>query len=227
MHSAVQVEIPQIELSHAAWYRITKRLFDLVVAALLLICLLPLFLVCALLVRRSSPGPILFRQRRVGARGREFTFLKFRSMRVDADPALHREYVAKFINGAAEKHSGSKGTMFKLVEDPRVTPAGRWLRRTSLDELPQLINVLRGEMSLVGPRPPIPYELEHYQPEHLRRLAVKPGITGLWQINGRSQTTFEEMIALDLEYIQRASFMTDARILLKTIPVVIAQHGAQ
>ncbi|HLT18153.1 MAG TPA: sugar transferase [Thermomicrobiales bacterium] len=227
MYNAARVELAQIELNQAFWYRLAKRLFDLTGAALLLVCLSPVFLVCALLVRFSSPGPILFRQQRVGARGREFTFLKFRSMRVDADPALHREYVARFINGAAEQQAGANGSMYKLVHDPRVTPVGRWLRRTSLDELPQLINVLRGEMSLVGPRPPIPYELEHYRPEHLRRLAVKPGITGLWQISGRSHTTFEEMVALDLEYIQRASFMTDLGILLRTVPVVLAQHGVQ
>ena len=227
MHSAVHVDVPQLELTHAVWYRITKRLFDVVMSVLLIVCLIPLFLVCAILVWRSSPGPILFRQRRVGALGREFTFLKFRSMRIDSDPALHREYVANFIKGTAKQHSGTNGTMYKLIGDPRVTPTGHWLRRTSLDELPQLINVVRGEMSLVGPRPPIPYELEHYKPEHLRRLAVKPGITGLWQISGRSQTTFEQMIALDLEYIQCASFITDLRILLKTVPVVISQHGAQ
>lgn len=227
MHSAVGVEISQFELAHPGWYRISKRLFDLAGSSILLLLLSPIFLVCAVMVRLSSPGPILFRQQRVGARGREFTFLKFRSMRVDADPAMHREYVANFIKGMAEQHSGSDGPMYKLVDDPRVTPAGRWLRKTSLDELPQLINVVRGEMSLVGPRPPIPYELEHYEPEHLRRLAVKPGITGLWQISGRSKTTFEEMIALDLEYIERASFKTDLSILVRTIPVVISQNGAQ
>jgi exopolysaccharide biosynthesis polyprenyl glycosylphosphotransferase len=227
MHTVVHLEIPQVEMNHAFRYRIVKRLFDIVGAAILLVCLAPLLLVCATLVWRSSPGPIFFRQQRVGALGREFTFLKFRSMRVDADPAIHREYVAKFIHGAAEQQASEQGSMYKLVEDPRVTPAGRVLRRTSLDELPQLINVLRGEMSLVGPRPPIPYELEHYRPEHLRRLAVKPGLTGLWQISGRSHTTFEEMIALDLQYIERASLLTDMQILLKTIPVVVGQHGAQ
>ncbi len=227
MQSIAQIEIPPIELRSSTWYRASKRLFDLVVASLLILVLLPVFLVCAFLVWRSSPGPILFRQPRVGVRGQKFTFLKFRSMRVDADPALHREYVAKFINGEAEQQTAENGPMFKLVVDPRVTPIGRVLRRTSLDELPQLFNVVRGTMSLVGPRPPIPYELEHYRPEHYRRLAVKPGITGLWQVSGRSHTTFEEMIALDLEYIRRASFLTDLRLLIKTIPVVLTQHGAQ
>lgn len=227
MQSAAHVEIPPIELGYSGWYRASKRIFDLVVASMLILCLIPVFLICAVLVWRSSPGPILFRQPRVGAQGREFTFLKFRSMRVDADPSIHREYVAKFINGQAEQYSAGKRTMFKLVEDPRVTRAGRFLRRTSLDELPQLFNVVRGNMSLVGPRPPIPYELENYRPEHYRRLAVKPGITGLWQVSGRSHTTFEEMIALDLEYIRRASLLTDLSVLIKTIPVVLNQRGAQ
>jgi exopolysaccharide biosynthesis polyprenyl glycosylphosphotransferase len=227
MQNVAHVEVPPFELSYSGWYRASKRLFDLVVASLLIVCLLPVFIVCAFLVWRSSPGPIIFRQPRVGVRGKEFLFLKFRSMRVDADPALHREYVAKFINGEAKQQQAENGSMFKLVEDPRVTRAGRWLRRTSLDELPQLFNVVRGNMSLVGPRPPIPYELEHYRPEHLRRLAVKPGITGLWQVSGRSQTTFEEMVALDLEYIRRASLLTDLQLLFRTIPVVLAQHGAQ
>lgn len=227
MQSVAHVEIPPIELGYSGWYKASKRLFDLVVASLLIALLVPVFLVCAVLVWRSSPGPVLFRQPRVGVRGREFMFLKFRSMRVDADPAIHREYVARFINGEAERQKAGDASMFKLVEDPRVTTAGRFLRKTSLDELPQLFNVVRGNMSLVGPRPPIPYELEHYRPEHYRRLAVKPGMTGLWQVSGRSHTTFEEMIALDLDYIRRASFLTDLRVLLKTIPVVLNQHGAQ
>jgi lipopolysaccharide/colanic/teichoic acid biosynthesis glycosyltransferase len=227
MQSVAHVEIPPIELRSSTWYRASKRLFDLVVASLLVLVLSPVFLVCAFLVWRGSPGPILFRQPRVGVQGREFTFLKFRSMRVDADPTLHREYVAKFINGEAEQQTTEKGSMFKLVEDPRVTRSGSFLRRTSLDELPQLFNVVRGNMSLVGPRPPIPYELEHYRPEHYRRLAAKPGITGLWQVSGRSHTTFEEMIALDLEYIRSASLLTDLRLLIRTIPVVLNQHGAQ
>ncbi len=227
MQSATHVEVPTTELGYSGWYRASKRIFDLVVASVLIVCLLPVFFFCAVLVWRSSPGPVLFRQPRIGAKGREFTFLKFRSMRVDADPSIHREYVAKFINGEAEQHKAGNGSMFKLVADPRVTRAGQFLRKTSLDELPQLFNVVRGNMSLVGPRPPIPYELENYRPEHYRRLAVKPGITGLWQISGRSHTTFEEMIALDLEYIRRASLLTDLSVLIKTLPVVLNQRGAQ
>jgi lipopolysaccharide/colanic/teichoic acid biosynthesis glycosyltransferase len=201
----------------------------LLVASLLIIILSPLMLVLAVLVWRSSPGPILFRQERVGAQGRRFQFLKFRSMRADADPTLHQQYVAAFIRGQAEKAAEGEGdaTLYKLSDDPRITPTGRWLRRTSLDELPQLFNVIHGEMSLVGPRPPIPYELEHYQKEQFRRLAVKPGITGLWQVSGRSRTTFDEMVDLDLDYIQDASFLTDLRILFKTIPVVFFDQSAR
>lgn len=227
MQGAVRVEIPPIDIVQAYWYRLSKRVFDIVIASLLVLVLLPVMCVCALMVWRSSPGPIFYRQQRIGAGGREFTFIKFRSMRSDADPALHREYVAAFIRGQAEQQQGTRGAMFKLVKDPRVTRIGHILRRTSLDELPQLFNVLRGQMSLVGPRPPIPYELEHYRMEHFRRLAVKPGMTGLWQVSGRSLTTFEEMVMLDLEYIQRASFLLDLRILFRTIPVVFGRHGAQ
>jgi exopolysaccharide biosynthesis polyprenyl glycosylphosphotransferase len=207
-------------------YPMVKRLFDVASAAILMVVLAPVLGLCALAVRLDSPGPVLFRQRRAGQDGRPFTMVKFRTMRVDADPALHREYAAAFIRGQARQHPvGTNGT-FKLVHDPRITAVGRWLRRTSLDELPQLWNVLKGEMSMVGPRPPIPYEIEHYQPAHLARLAVRPGITGLWQIGGRSDTTFEEMVALDLEYIRSRSLLLDLRILVATIPAVLSTKGA-
>jgi exopolysaccharide biosynthesis polyprenyl glycosylphosphotransferase len=226
MQRTAPAEMLILETSISLWRRLTKRLLDATLAALILLALLPLLAFCALAVWRSSPGPILFRQRRVGAGGREFTCFKFRTMRADADPALHRDYVTAFIAGEAERHEGAAVAVYKLVGDPRVTPAGRWLRRTSLDELPQLWNVLRGEMSLVGPRPPIPYEVARYRPEHLRRLAVKPGITGLWQVSGRNRTTFEEMVALDLAYIERSSFLFDLWILLRTLPVVFGYQGA-
>jgi exopolysaccharide biosynthesis polyprenyl glycosylphosphotransferase len=207
-------------------YLVVKRLLDLVVAALLLLVLAPLLLCCALAVRLDSPGPILFRQQRVGERGKVFTMLKFRSMTANVDPTPHREYVTAFIQGKATPQETERAKLFKLGNDRRITRVGRILRRTSLDELPQLWNVLRGEMSLVGPRPPILYELEHYQPAHLQRLAVKPGMTGLWQVSGRSQTTFEEMVALDLDYIRRRSLGLDLQILLRTIPVVLSRQGA-
>lgn len=213
-------------------YRLAKRIFDVTVAAALIVCLSPLFALCALAVRLSSRGPVIFRQDRVGEGGQPFTFLKFRSMFVSADSAPHREYAVAFIRGQArEQRAGLQAKrnvpLYKLSNDKRITPIGRWLRQTSLDELPQFWNVIRGEMSLVGPRPPIPYELEHYRPDQLGRLAVKPGITGLWQISGRSRTTFEEMVQFDLDYIRRQSFLLDLQILTRTIPVVLLGKDAR
>ena len=213
-------------------YRFVKRSFDVAVAGGLLILLAPVFACCALAVRLSSRGPIIFRQTRVGEGGRHFTFLKFRSMYAAADTAPHREYVKAFIRGETAQHRALRQAkhripLYKLGNDARITPIGRWLRQTSLDELPQLWNVIRGDMSLVGPRPPIPYELEYYRPEQLGRLAVKPGITGLWQVSGRSRTTFDEMVNLDLDYIRRQSFLLDLRILLRTIPTVLLGKDAR
>lgn len=224
MHSAF-AHASTVEHAQPLGYRVVKRAIDVAAASTLILIALPVLLTCAILVWRSSPGPIIFRQHRVGMNQREFEFLKFRSMRVDADPQLHQQYVQQFINGQATQQQHANGAVYKILDDPRITTAGRWLRKTSLDELPQLFNVLRGQMSLVGPRPPIPYELEHYQPHHFRRLTVKPGITGLWQVSGRSETTFEEMVALDLAYIDNPSILTDLRILVKTIPVVAKQSG--
>jgi exopolysaccharide biosynthesis polyprenyl glycosylphosphotransferase len=208
-------------------YRIAKRLLDVTVSATVLVILAPVFAACAIAVWRSSPGPIIFRQERVGLRGQTFTFLKFRSMYHRADAAPHREYVTAFIRGEAAQQDDGDKQVYKLVTDTRVTPVGRLLRRTSLDELPQFWSVLRGDMSLVGPRPPIPYEVEHYRPDQLARLGVKPGITGLWQISGRSSTTFAEMVALDLLYIKQQSFWFDVAILLRTIPAVLSTRGAR
>jgi lipopolysaccharide/colanic/teichoic acid biosynthesis glycosyltransferase len=152
--------------------------------------------------------------------------LKFRSMYVGVDPSPHQSYIVAFINGQAELQRSAEGqALYKLADDCRVTRVGRWLRETSLDELPQLWNVLRGEMSMVGPRPPLPYEAELYQPAHLQRLAVRPGITGLWQVSGRSRTTFEEMVAMDCQYIRSQSFSLDLSILLRTIPVVLGREA--
>jgi exopolysaccharide biosynthesis polyprenyl glycosylphosphotransferase len=202
-----------------------KRAIDVVGSLALLGALSPVLAVCATAVRRSSPGPILFRQKRIGENGRAIVMLKFRTMYVDADQSVHQAYVKKLIAGEADARDSANGAVFKLVGDARVTPVGRWLRRLSLDELPQLINVLRGDMSLVGPRPPLPYEVEHYKPRALLRLRAKPGITGLWQVSGRSRTTFEEMIDLDLQYIERWSIRLDLSILFRTIPVVLFPDG--
>ncbi len=207
-------------------YDAVKRGIDIVGAAIGLVVLSPVLVACAAAIRLDSRGPVLFRQERVGRGGRTFTMLKFRSMYPDVDPRPHIEYVTAFIRGEAPRFSAEGGSVYKLVADKRVTRVGRWLRRMSLDELPQLWNVLRGEMSLVGPRPPTPYEVSQYQPAHFRRLAVKPGITGLWQVCGRSTTTFEEMVAMDLEYISRRSFWLDLKILLMTIPAVFSARGA-
>lgn len=201
-----------------------KRTMDLAGSSLLLLLCAPLLAAIAVAVRLSSEGPILFRQQRVGQYGRRFTFLKFRSMRVDNDPAVHRDYVTKLIAGKAEKVEahGSGKAVYKLANDSRITPVGAFLRRTSLDELPQFFNVLLGDMSLVGPRPPIPYELAAYQIWHRRRvLQVKPGITGLWQVTGRSRVTFDDMVRLDLRYATSWSPWLDLRILLRTPGAVI------
>jgi lipopolysaccharide/colanic/teichoic acid biosynthesis glycosyltransferase len=206
-----------------------KRIMDIFGSALVLVICGPLFLITALAIKASSEGPVLFRQQRVGQYGRCFTFLKFRSMRADNDPRVHQEYVLKLINGNADRESSSEENqgIYKIKNDRRVTRVGRLLRRTSLDELPQLFNVLKGEMSLVGPRPAIPYEVAAYQTWHRRRLLeVKPGITGSWQVNGRSRVKFDDMVRLDLQYAKSWSPWRDISILLRTPGAVLRGDGA-
>lgn len=206
-----------------------KQAIDIIGSTLLLIICTPLFLMIALAIKASSKGPVLFRQQRVGQYGQSFTFLKFRSMRIDNDDSVHQEYVKKLIAGEAEsKHVNGNGErIFKLTNDSRVTRVGKLLRRTSLDELPQLVNVLRGDMSLVGPRPALPYEVAAYQTWHRRRvLQVKPGITGLWQVTGRSSVKFDEMVRLDLQYATAWSPLLDIKILMRTPRAVIWGAGA-
>lgn len=207
---------------------ILKRAIDIVGSTVLLILCSPSFLVIALAVKLSSKGPVFFRQRRVGQYGRSFTFLKFRTMYANNDPTVHREFVTKLI--ASREHgteSGNGEKVFKIKDDKRVTRIGKFLRRTSLDELPQFLNVLWGDMSLVGPRPPIPYELAAYQTWHRRRLLdVKPGITGLWQVTGRSRVKFDEMVRLDLRYATTWTPWLDLRILVRTPLAVIKGSGA-
>jgi lipopolysaccharide/colanic/teichoic acid biosynthesis glycosyltransferase len=206
-----------------------KRLMDILGSTLALILCTPLFLVIALAIKASSRGPVFFRQQRVGQYGRCFTFLKFRSMHIGNDHSVHKEYVTKLIAGQAEREASSgKGEgVYKLTNDRRVTRVGRFLRKTSLDELPQLLNVLGGRMSLVGPRPPIPYEVAAYETWHRRRvLEVKPGITGSWQVNGRSSVRFDEMVRLDLQYARSWSLWTDINILLRTPRAVFRGGGA-
>lgn len=204
-----------------------KRGLDLVGSLALLVLLAPLFVLVAALVKLKSPGPVFFRQVRVGQNRKPFTILKFRTMRADADPAIHQEYVSWFINSSSQSGKGDKSGLFKIADDPRVTPVGRILRKTSLDELPQLLNVLFGDMSLVGPRPPLFFEVEQYKRWHCRRVVeAKPGVTGLWQVTGRSRTTFDDMVRLDLRYARTRSFRTDLRILLATPAAVFTTKGA-
>jgi exopolysaccharide biosynthesis polyprenyl glycosylphosphotransferase len=196
--------------------RLVKEVFDRVLAFFALAALMPFLLLIALAIRLTGPGPVIFRQVRVGRDGRDFTLYKFRSMVVDAEEML--------ID--LEHRNEGDGLLFKLREDPRVTPVGRWLRRFSLDELPQLVNVLRGEMSMVGPRPALPSEAEQYGRSTARRLLVKPGITGLWQISGRSDLSWEDSVRLDLYYVENWSFTGDIQILWKTLWAVVTRRGA-
>jgi lipopolysaccharide/colanic/teichoic acid biosynthesis glycosyltransferase len=222
---------PEVEKkygNHSGPFQV-KRAIDIVGSVAGLILFSPFFLVIALLVKLTSPGPVLFRQERVGLYGKKFTFLKFRTMQVNNDPRVHEEYVKKLIAGAVDGGNGGGGSkpVFKITNDKRVTQVGRILRKTSLDELPQFINVLLGDMSLVGPRPPIPYEVRNYDIWHRCRVVeVKPGITGLWQVMGRSTTSFDEMVRLDIKYSREWSIWLDLKLLAMTPWAVFKGKGA-
>jgi lipopolysaccharide/colanic/teichoic acid biosynthesis glycosyltransferase len=207
-------------------FSIIKRIIDILFSALGLVLGAPLLIGIAIAVKLSSDGPILFRQQRVGQYGAPFTFLKFRSMYTNNDSSIHRRYVEALIQGKSVGTEGSAPT-FKLTADSRITRVGGFLRKSSLDELPQLLNVLRGEMSLVGPRPAIPYEVKAYEPWHRRRvLEAKPGITGLWQVKGRSRVTFDDMVRLDVRYATAQSLWLDLEILTETPRAVFSGLGA-
>lgn len=203
-------------LDAAPWQQLTKRVVDVVGSLALLLLLAPLLLLVALAVRVTSPGPCLYWQTRVGRDGSTFRIAKFRSMRVGADAQLATLLDANEVTGP----------VFKIRDDPRVTPLGHWLRRLSIDELPQLVSVLRGHMSLVGPRPPLPSECEHYTPRHWGRLSVKPGLTCVWQVSGRSEVDFETWVDMDLHYIREWSLGLDLVLLVRTIPAVLGGRGA-
>lgn len=206
-----------------------KRAIDILISGAGLLCASPIFLAIALAIRAGTKGPVFFRQARIGQHGKTFVLLKFRSMYLDNDVAVHKEYVKRLIAGKAERQpsNGNGGGVYKLTADPRITRIGALLRKTSLDELPQLINVLRGEMSMVGPRPPLTYEVESYDLWHRQRLnEAKPGITGLWQVSGRSQVTFDEMVRLDLRYARSCSTWMDIKILLLTPRAMFIGQGA-
>jgi lipopolysaccharide/colanic/teichoic acid biosynthesis glycosyltransferase len=205
-----------------------KRCIDIVGSSLALICGAPIFGAIALAIRVTSRGPVLFKQERLGHYGKPFVVFKFRSMRTNCDAKIHQQYVSQFISGQVDDDSkASKKPVFKIQEDPRVTAVGKFLRKTSLDELPQFWNVLRGDMSLVGPRPPIAYEYKAYEVWHRRRvLEIKPGLTGLWQVEGRSRTRFDDMVRLDLKYARSWSLWLDLKILAQTPAAVIQGEGA-
>jgi len=206
------------------WQAWARRVLDVTLAGLVIVLLSPLLIALAIAIRLDSPGPALFRQRRIGYGQREFTVFKFRSMRSDADPRGHRDYVTALIRG--KEASGGRDNLYKLAVDDRITPVGRWIRRWSLDELPQLFNVVSGDMALVGPRPAIPYEVAEYPSWYLDRFSVKPGLTGLWQVSGRNERTYEEMVRLDIEYAERRSLLLDLSILARTPLTVLARKGA-
>jgi lipopolysaccharide/colanic/teichoic acid biosynthesis glycosyltransferase len=192
---------------------------DIVLSLALIIVVAPLLLLLCLVVRSTSAAPALFRQERLGRNKQPFTMLKLRTMYIDNDDWIHRDYVTRLLSADQTAPAGDSG-LFKLAADPRITPLGAWLRRTSLDELPQLFNVLHGEMSLVGPRPVLPWEAQLFEEAHQQRFAVKPGITGLWQVNGRSRLSMRKALELDIEYVIRRSFTLDLAILLRTVPAV-------
>lgn len=212
--------------SSTALYPVAKRLIDCVGAAVLLLVLAPVLLVIAALVRLTSPGPALFRQERVGLGGRPFVCWKFRTMRIDNDDSIHRSYVTRLLTDNRPPDGGEAG-VYKLTDDPRVTPLGSVLRRASLDELPQLVNVLRGDMSLVGPRPCLQWEADLYRPVHRRRFEVKPGMTGLWQVCGRSRRGMLEQLDLDVQYVRRRSLALDLTLLARTIPAMLRDRSAR
>jgi len=205
---------------------LARRAVDVTLALLLLLLLSPLLIAVAVAIRIDSRGPALFRQRRVGYEEREFTLFKFRSMRLDADPRGHQEYVTALIKGADAVPDGGRDDLYKLAVDNRITAVGRWIRAWSIDELPQLLNVVLGDMTLVGPRPAIPYEVAEYPTWYLERFTVKPGLTGYWQVSGRSERTYEEMVRLDIQYARNRDLGLDLSILFRTPFTVLSRKGA-
>jgi len=224
---AIQSAPSQDTIGINAGYLRAKRLLDIVFTLLILLPLCLVFIVVAVLIRLDSTGPIFYRQKRVGLRGAEFNMLKFRSMYVESDDSVHRDAIVKYMNGQ-EMNVGTVAAIkfqFKLSDDPRITRVGRLIRKTSIDELPQFFNVLRGEMTLVGPRPPLPYEVELYTPHDRLRLSGKPGLTGIWQIYGRSRVTFKDMVEMDIDYLQHQSLWEDLKLIVLTVPVMIGGAG--
>lgn len=219
---AVQTAPLQTIYRHTGYMR-AKRIFDLVFALFMLLLLLLVMAIAALAIFLESEGPIFFRQKRVGLDGKEFTMLKFRSMYHNSGDSRHREAIKHYLNGGVINGHGE--VRYKLGNDDRITRVGGFIRKTSIDELPQFFNVLRGEMSVVGPRPPLPYETELYSVHDRLRLCGKPGLTGIWQVYGRSRVSFQEMVEMDIRYLQQQSFWQDLKLIVLTIPVVVLGRG--
>lgn len=215
----------QTEISIDKGYLRAKRILDIVFTLIILIPFFIVIAICAVLIRLDSKGSIFFRQKRIGKDGVEFDMFKLRSMYVDSDDSVHRESIKQYINGAKLNGKVDSDDNYKLVDDPRVTRVGRYIRKYSIDELPQFINVLRGEMTLVGPRPPLPYEVEEYNSQDMLRLLGKPGLTGTWQVYGRSRVPFKRMVEMDVEYLREQSILQDLKLIVLTLPVMLRGRG--
>ncbi|HET9918993.1 MAG TPA: sugar transferase [Ktedonobacteraceae bacterium] len=214
----------QIVSSNPGYLR-AKRVLDIVFTLLILLPLVLVIAIVALVIRLDSEGPIFFRQKRIGANGEEFTMFKFRSMHVDSNDAIHRQAVERYMQGEILNREDQPGSLYKLSADPRITRVGRFIRRTSIDELPQFFNVLRGEMSLVGPRPPLLYEVDLYSSHDWLRLSGKPGLTGTWQVYARSQVSFQEMVEMDIVYLEQQSLWLDMKLILLTPAIMVSGRG--
>ena len=221
-HTPAEPPVLHLDRATSTAAAAARRALDVSVAAIVLICLAPVLLIVALLIKLDSPGPVLFRQRRLGKDMRPFTVLKFRTMRSDCSPEIHSRYIAEL---AQATEAGEESELKKLTDDPRITRVGRILRRLSIDEIPQLGNVIAGQMALVGPRPALEYELQHYRATHFLRFSVRPGITGLWQVSGRNRLGFNEMLDLDAQYATTATFGTNVRILVRTPIAAVRNAG--
>ncbi len=218
----IEVSPSQQTIAIDSGYVRVKRLLDIVVTLLLLPFIAIVMALVAIAIRLDSKGPVLFRQKRVGLNGEEFELLKFRSMYPNSDDSLHRQAIEKYL---ANEALNDGEAAYKQIDDPRVTRVGKFIRKTSLDEIPQFLNVLRGEMSLVGPRPPLRYEVDQYSPRDILRLSGKPGLTGIWQVYARSQVPFVEMVAMDIDYLQRQSLWLDLKLIVLTVPVMVFGRG--
>ena len=217
--------VMQSSIAMKPGYLRIKHLLDIIFSLLILLPLCLVIVIVAVFIRLDSDGPIFYRQKRIGRNGAEFTMYKFRSMYVNNDDSFHRQAVDEYMSGQMLNGDVTSDISYKKTDDPRITRVGRFIRKTSIDELPQFFNVLRGEMTLVGPRPPLPYEVEKYGPYDWLRLTGKPGLTGFWQVYGRSRVTFQNMVEMDVEYLQQQSLWKDLKLIVLTIPVMLQGRG--